>query len=241
MPMVPITEIIILGGGLSISEGISLGLKDLIKDKCTLTINYAYKHFSHTLMVFGDYGLYVPLEAKKENKRKYPDIYEELKKEPLIIYANDKNNLGNWQLPNTLFIKTNSEYNTNPLKQEFYNHFLSGIYTLSLAQFLLDYKGTIFLLGYDFGSLNKKDDNIHYYTKEEINHKGINNTAPYTGHNPNQYFGHFKEPNIKIYNVSPNSNITNFEKIDYKKMFELLSIQTYNQEELRQEIKNKLK
>jgi len=233
-------EIILIGGGSSIKQVDFGTLKPLLATKCVLAINYAFLHFPHTLTVFGDHDFYVPLQAKK-NRKNHPDIYEELKKELLIIYANDKNDLKEWQLSNTIFIKTGSEYNINPLKRDFYTHFLSGIYTLSLAQFLLDYKGVIFLLGFDWGTINKKDNNIHYYSKEEINHRGMNYTAPYTGHNPSQYFGHFKEPNIKIYNVSPNSNITNFEKIDYKKMFELLSIQTFNQEELRQEIKNKLK
>jgi hypothetical protein len=46
---------------------------------------------------------------------------------------------------------------------------------------------------------------------------------------------------IKIYNVSLNSNINCFEKISYEKMFELLSEEIINQEDLRKEIKKKLK
>lgn len=597
-------EIILIGGGKSLSEGISLGLNDRLKDKFVIAINYEYKYFFHTLMVFGDSGFYLPLEAKKSLKD-YPDIYEELKKEPLIIYANDKpKDLINWRLPNTYFIKTKSVYNTNPLKEGFYCydkkteiltdkgwklfkdldktekvatlnidtqkteyqkpikyyefyyegkmiheqgkrldllvtpehqilikkghnqktkgnklyfieaknlpknkimykkffpfyssnkpsyfvlpalknqhkntrdkrkaryyldkkikmshwldflgwylsegccfyrkggnytivisqtkkenikkikkclkkckfhfsiqkndknnknfmifnkqlysflkqfghshdkfipkeflnlvpsllkilfssliagdgtttkggrivnyatsskslandiyelglklgycptltirknntyknkqnkivnrnkqhkkmilyvvyfsktpytvinrkyrksenyngkvycvevpnhtlyirrngksvwcgncHYMSGIYTLSLAQFLLNYEGIIFLLGMDWGAPDNKDRNIHHYTKEEINHRGVNHNTPYIHNAPNKYFCHFKEPKIKIYNVSPQSNIKNFEKIDYPTFFSKLNNVVYNEEELRIYIKEKL-
>jgi len=231
-------QIILVGGGASIKEGVSLGLKEKLDGKFIIAINYAYKHFPHTLCLFGDFNFYVPLEAKKDKPPKHPDIYEELRKEPLLIYDNDKNDLKEWQLPNTLFIKTGEEYNIEPLKKGFYKHFLTGICALSLAQYLLNYNGEIFLLGFDYGSIEKKSKETHYYTKEEINHRGQGLVSHYnsSAHSPGKYFRYFKEPKIKIWNVSAISKIDNFEKIDYNTMFKLLSDIIYEQEKLRKEV-----
>lgn len=237
--IIMINECIILGGGKSISEGISLGIKELLKDRFTIAINYAYRHFPHTCLCFGDHDFYVPKIAQKAPG--HPDIYEELKKEPLIIYNNHKNDLKEFQLPNTIFVKSGCGYNINPLKLGFFCHVITGIFALSLAQFLLDYEGKIFLCGYDWTRIpeNQKPD-IHYYSDQEINHKGKHKSSYYQHNNPDNKFRFFKEPKIKIYNVSTISSIENFEKITYPQMFEMLSKEICNQEELRQEIRNKL-
>jgi hypothetical protein len=49
-----IREIIIIGGGKSISKGLNSGLKDHIKDKFVILTNYAYKFFDGTFLVFQD-------------------------------------------------------------------------------------------------------------------------------------------------------------------------------------------
>lgn len=55
-------------------------------------------------------------------------------------------------------------------------------------------------------------------------------------------FGVYRdEKKIKIYNVSPKSHINIFDKISYEDFFKKLDKNTYNQDELRQHIKNKLK
>lgn len=238
--MINVSEIILIGGGNSISEGIFLNLKEKLGRKFVIAINYAYKHFPHTCMIFGDENFYFPQIAKSQ-RQKYPDIYEELKKESLIFYQNDKNKLKEYQLPNTIYLKSGETYNTNPLKQGFYKHWLTGIFTLSLAQFLIGYNGTIFLLGYDFGTPNRNNKETHYYSDKEINHKGVHRTDVYSARNPTDLFGQFKEPNIKIYNISPLSNIPCFEKINYSSFFYKLSDVVYNQDELRQYILKKLK
>jgi len=237
-----IREIIIIGGGSSIKEGLSLCLKEKLEGKCVFTINYAYKHFPHTCLLFGDKDFYVKTK-NKDNPRTRPDIYEELAKEPLIFYTEINNGLKKFIMPNTYGLLNGEIYNTNPLKLGFYKHFLTGIWAISLAQFIMDYKGTIYLLGYDWTKKpkGKEKTETHYYTKEEINHNGIGKYQVYTSHNPSNYFDKFKEPNIKIYNVSPNSNIKEFEKIDYPTMFNKLGCGVFNQENLRQEIKAKLK
>ena len=230
-----INDILLIGGGKSISEGLSLGLKDKLKDKCVFALNYAFKHFEHTCLFFKDFDFYVPLYAKKkENKDKYPDIYNDLKKEPLIIGHKQNNGLEEFLLPNTKLIESKIE---SPLV---------GIFALDIACRLEP--TNIFLLGFDFSRspipqdkskyTGYADFNIHYY--DDIKHRGISYTSFYDRHNPDNYFSVFNNSKSKIWNVSLESNIENFEKISYDKMFSLLNQEEVNQEEIRQEIKEKL-
>lgn len=240
--MIP-KECVIIGGGKSIQEGIALGLKDRIKDKFVIACNYAYKHFDCTFLAFMDIDFYVKDSERQQIYRdKYPDIYEELKLVPLIVGYKQNPELGKSILPNTLIID-------KPFKDIQIN--LTGIFALSLAVKLK--VETVFLLGFDWtrlteeqkgnkicsSSLNYNID-IHYYGNE-IKHRGSGYVNFYEGHNPSNYFKFFEKCSSKIYNVSLNSNITSFEKISYEQMFNLLSTNKYNQEELRVEIKNKLK
>jgi len=234
-----IKDCVIIGSGKSI-EPYRIELIEKLKDRFVIVINYSYKHFPHTCMCFGDNEFYIPQNAKKYPE-KHPDIYEELKKEPLIIYNNHKNDIIKYQLPNTIFVKSGSGYNINPLKSGFYCHVITGIFALSLAQFLLNYDGIIYICGFDWNRTppNPKID-IHYYSDQELNHKGKHKTDYYKNNNPDNFFGHFKEPKIKIYNVSQLSSIQSFEKIAYEQMFSSLSNEHYDQSELRQEIRKKL-
>ena len=222
MPMVPnmpIEEIIIVGGGLSVSEGLLLGLKSLIKDKCVLGCNYAFKHFDLTALCFTDSGFY-----KTKDPVRNPDIYEELSHLPLIIGLDKNPRLPIH--PNTIIIKQPKTTIINKCP-------VTGLFALAIAE-KLEPKN-IFLLGFDW----TVEGNTHYY--EDTKHRGIGYTKFFKKHNPISYFKYFDNSKSKIYNVSPSSNISNFEKINYKKMFELLSIQTFNQDILRQNIKDLLK
>ena len=220
-------KIIIIGGGESIKEGISLGLRFVIRNNFVIVCNYAYKHFLHNILVCVDKDFYVPQFMKSSHKK--PDIYEELKNESLIITtANISKQV---LLPNTLLVKGSGLYNTNPLEKGFYHPCLCGIFALHLAEFLEPEE--IFLLGFDWTGrrrLNEPPTNYkkiklesHYYTKKEINHDGVGKLSFYKTHNPNNYFKVFNDSKSKIYNVSLKSNIDNFEKISYQQMFTLLS------------------
>lgn len=218
-----INDIIIIGGGCSINEGIPLGLKDKIKDKLIIATNYSYLHFPHTFLTFYDRDFYVPSYAKKYPDQ-HPDIYEELKKEPLIIGYHKNDGLSEFLLPNTILI--------NCPKKELPNPYSTGIFALCIAERLKP--KTIYLCGFDWPRqpipqdktlYNPKSNlDIHYYQKE-IQHSGLGYTGFYDNHNPDKYFKFFKNSNSKIYNVSLNSNINNFEKITYKQMFNLLDNQ----------------
>jgi len=239
--MESIKEVIIIGGGKSISTGLETGLKDHIKDRCVITLNYSFRYFDHTFLCFGDEKFYKDTEPNSP----YPDIYDELGKLPLIIGMKQSINEEKIIHPNTILLPTNYSYNRKDnLKEGVYCSFLVGIFALSLAIYLMEGKGICYLLGYDWSRRNNEQKNnrekinIHYY---DIKHRGTQLTSSYESHEPNYYFKPFEsEKEIKIYNVNPDSNIKNFEKIDYKKMFDLLLDVRYNQIELRDYIKTKV-
>ena len=237
--MKKIKEIIIIGGGSSISKGISLGLIEKLKDKFVIACNYSFLHFPHTFLTCTDREFY-----QTTNLTEHPNISEQLKKEPLIITCMKKSESLVIH-PNTILVKKNRNYNKNPLKEGFI-WVLTGLFSLHLTE-LFEVE-RVFLLGFDYDKRNPEEVdrknyngygnfNIHYYG-DEIKHIGSKKVGFYENHNPNKYFSYFKK--FKIYNVSLNSNIQNFEKINYPTMFKLLSNIEYNQEELKQEIKKKL-
>ena len=235
-----IRECIIVGGGLSIQDGLNQGLQPLLANKFTILTNYSYKDFLGTFLVYSDREFYVPDYAKNyvdETVIRHPDIYEDLKKLPLIVGINE-NGIEEFKLNNTILL--DKSYRAN----------LTGILALKLAEKLMS-EGTIYLLGFDWNrriGLPERDPNynpksnlqIHYYPKEKINHRGQGLIGYYEGHNPDKELSKYLKEGIKIYNVSPKSNINCFEKISYEQMFTLLSKKTYNQEELRNQIRSVL-
>lgn len=226
-----ITEIIILGGGSSIKQADFALLESILATKCTILTNYAFKHFSGTFLAFIDRDFYKP-RPDKDN----PDIYEELKELPLIIGINH-NGIEEFKLDNTILL--DKKYKRN----------LTGVFAIDLALKLMD-RGTIYLLGFDWNrrlNLPEKDPNynpksnlqIHYYN--DVKHRGMGYVGYYENHNPDKEFLEFtQKKDIKIYNVSLQSNINCFEKISYEHMFTLLNKEIYNQEKLRIEIKEKI-
>lgn len=225
-------EAIIIGGGASISEGVSLGLASKLENKCVIALNYAYKYFPHTMLVFIDKEFY-----KTSNITRNPDIYNELKSEPLIVGTHHPE-IQKALHANTIIVTQSSEHaRGKSLEKGFYSGALCGIFALSLVTFLLNYEGIIYLLGYDWTKLSK---DTHFYN--DIKHRGIGYSNYYQTHDADNYFRAFKnESKLKIYNVSLNSNIESFEKIPYEYMFTLLNDTSYNQDELREMIRSKLK
>ena len=231
-------EVIIVGGGLSIKPYISL-LQPILVNKYTILTNYAYKDFSGTFLTFTDSRhFYYPNQDCIE-KKCHPYIYEDLKKLPLIIGIN-QNGVEEFKLPNTILVDKK------------YRRDLTGGTALNILINLLKFKGNVYLLGFDWTRRtelpeNKEDYNpksdlqIHYYPKKETNHQGCGYIGYYEKHNPNKIFDPFsKEKDVKIFNVSPESNINSFEKITYEQMFELLNKEEINQDELRNYIKENL-
>lgn len=234
-------EIIIIGGGSSIKEGIAVGLKDKIANKCVLGTNYSFKHFDLTALCFIDRDFYRPLHMK-QHKDATPDVYEELGKLNYLIIGGRRNpDLDNIAHKNTILIPC-------PKKQLGECPPLTGIFALAIADYFNP--ENIFLLGYDWDRRNPAttprgkyyrpttDRNTHYY--DDVKHKGNGFLGFYENHIPENYFKYFTDSTSKIYNVSLKSNINMFEKIDYSKMFELLSPDVCNKEELQKFIRSTL-
>lgn len=228
-------ECLIIGSGTSIKPWIS-SLQPLCATKFTIGINYSFKTFQTTILTCQDRDFY---HGKPNDMGIYenPDIYDELKKLPLIIGLNT-NGVDEFKLNNTILLpKTEREP-------------LTGLFALKLAMRLMD-TGTVYLLGFDWSrrtGLPERDPNynpkseidLHYY-RNEITHSGTGYYGYYENHDANKEFLKLTKKNtLKIYNVSPDSNITCFEKINYEKMFGLLSTEIINQEVLRTEIRSLL-
>lgn len=219
-------QIIIVGGGSSINEGIKKGLWNKLKNKYTIGLNYSYKYLKSTFQSFVD-------------RKFYQDEINNMLDLPLIIGQKHKLKI----YKNTILLPVGNTY-TRDLSKGVYKGSLVGIFALSLAIHLLD-EGEIFLLGYDFGKLNNeiKDKRwITHFYQGEIRHRGIGKINYYEIKNrANVDFGVYKdEKKIKIYNVSPKSKIEVFEKLDYDQFFFKLDNKIYDQDKLREEIKQKL-
>ena len=209
-------QLIIIGSGYSLNEGITKGLKAKIENKFTCGINYSYRYFNASYLCCMNYTDFYDARRK------------ELKKLPLIITCN-RPHPSKWER-NTILINKNFA--------------LSGILALYIG-ILLEPK-EIFLLGYDFSDDKKIKDKqnrplTHFY-QGDIEHRGIGKSQYYNypGH-AERDFRQFKNSEIKIYNVSLDSKIEVFPKISYDEFFHMLDNKTYNQKELVKQVCKKLK
>jgi len=119
-------------------------------------------------------------------------------------------------------------------------HGLSGIFALSLA--VLEDYNICFALGFDWGSPSNEIRKTHFYqdkfpiitnlndsknSENEIYSHGAGKPGIYLreDNKPNRHikdFDLFLNEKMKIYNVSPSSNLYQFEKIDYPTFFKIL-------------------
>ena len=120
-------QIILIGGGVSLREGINKGLWQRLEGTWTIGLNYSYKYFLSTCLCFVDKDFY---------------FKEKLNSQPLII-GNSNGIKKEKQLPNTIVIRDTAKYDRN-LTLGIYKASLVGLYALSLAIYLLD-EGEIYL------------------------------------------------------------------------------------------------
>ena len=226
-------QCIIWGGGESIKVGLSLNLTEKILDNFVIGCNFSFHHYKPTFTAFIDSSFY----RGKLKKYALPDEnhIQSLKKQSLLVgYKSDLKSKELYN--NTIILKGTPNYSPNIEKNGLYAK-LTGIFATSLASYLMDYSGIIFLLGMDW----TLKGNTHYYPKNEIDHSGQGYVNWYKTHSSENSWSPFLNyKDIKIYNVSLSSNITCFEKISYRNMFKLLDYNTYNQTILRETIKSKL-
>jgi len=247
-------QVIIIGGGRSIKEGIELGLWTKIKDLFTIGTNYSFKYFIPTILTFADVSFY---KEQLENLRKLPCI--------LVGNARIREHKLE-ELPNLYLLPVNNTKYTRDLSDGVYKG-ITGIFALSLAIYILDNleakEKEIFLLGMDWGNIVYENDKVinnfsvseegvdkinpknvirkekgyriltHFYDGE-LYHRGSGKVDYYITHNPEIIFSPYKDiKDIRIWNVSPKSHIPTFPKIDYPTFFRKLVKCSVNVEEVK--------
>ena len=221
-------QLIILGAGVSIQNGINKNLWRKIQNKFVIGLNYSFNYFDSTFHMYVDNQFYI-----KQHKQ--------ISKLPLIVgtyFDNLKIH------KNTITLPTSNKYDSTLIKGV-YKQSLCGIFALSIAIYLQPKE--IYLLGFDAGSVTdniiKKRIETHFYQKDIV-HRGTGKVWYYNI--PNRVNKDFKpfENQTNIYNVSLDSKINTFQKISYDDFFNRLDNDTYNQNNLREQIKislNKIK
>ena len=231
--------------------GIPLKLKEIIKGNYTIGLNYFFRYGCITTFnMFSDWQFYV-------------DNYKSLKKLPLIVGAHDpslKSHKRDITHDNTILLKNSGIYHgKKSISLGCFSKQLIGIFSLSLA-IALEFK-KIFLIGYDACEVNGqthfyqgvadlkksipiyikgklKDHRLHFrgLGKKE---NGKYNTSTYDiKKNLNKkWFAPFINEDVKIYNVSPNSAIDVFEKIDYETFYSKIKNNHIFQDQARTDIR----
>jgi len=216
-------QLIIIGGGTSIKEGIEKGLWGKLDGKFVIGTNYSFNYHIPTVLCYLD-------------NKFFQEQQEKLKTLPLIITKSHQKN----KLNNQIMLKLNSK-GTRDLKNGVYKGSLTGIFALSLGIYLLDV-GEIYLLGYDFGASGyntakdgKTKKSVTHFYQDKIKHRGVGKVNYYnTKGRAERDFAPFKdEKKIKVINVSPLSKINVFEKISYDEFFKKLDDKKYCQTYLR--------
>jgi hypothetical protein len=241
-------QLIIIGGGPSIKDGIVLGLWEKIKYHFTIGTNFSYKYFKPVILTFVDKDFY-EIGSCTFTGEEVLEHRQELAKQHLIV-----GQLHN-QLPtfsNTLLIPARSSYDRT-LATGAYHPWLCGIFALTVGIWALDYANRtndtleIYLLGMDWGEkrkdkmgedineatrkkvalLDEKGEYLTHFYGRDIVHGGTGKVDSFY----NQAMGpdvllapYKKEKKVQIYNVSPQSRIPSeiFPKIGYSEFFQKL-------------------
>lgn len=251
---------IIIAGGNSIRQGELCKAKDLslwqnIQNEFTIGLNFAYKFFTPTVLLYKDYKFYI---AEKDGLSKLPLVFGMQDS----FYSREKLVNTDWNqtyyLSNNIYLLRNRIKEGNVIyhslqgwEKGFYG-ILAGILAIHLA--ICCGCEEIYLLGQDCCAIDGK---THFYEGEidavnkDIDGKeksgvGFNENGKYKTSIYNQNFNEKFEPfkqelnRIKIYNVSPESKITIFPKISYKEFYEKIKTnkQTKHQMYLRYKLLN---
>ena len=213
-------EVVLVAGGVSIRKGIDTGLWDKIKHLDVWSINYAYLSMPY----LPEKELFVDRKFFTRNI----NSLEMLSLKGVQVYSKEHIIYNN--LPIVQYDGIKEEYCNKKMMQEGNTRYigtmgLSGFFALSCA--IAEDYDRIYLLGYDCGTKKKGDTITHFYQdKLEINSCGIGNTDVYYCNDRqdllNVEFNNYNEEMIEIYNVSPDSNLQCFPKINYEQFFNMI-------------------
>jgi hypothetical protein len=222
-------QCIIIGGGASIGEGINLSLWEKIKGLDIWSINFAYK----TMPFLPARQMWIDINFFTKNVGELQKLY----KQGVKMYAKSHIRYTNIPEINSLITTKLPEnyYGVNAHEKKTYfigRSGLSGFFALSLA--VADRYDEIYLLGFDFGTPSLVDKRTHYYQDRvnELKIESVGIKRPEVYLLPNgmvkpevQDFAlYLRESQIKIYNVSPLSNISCFDKITYQEFFDKIGV-----------------
>ena len=250
---------LIIGSGASIRKGQwNIDAKKLpiwwsIRNEFTIGINWSFKYFQPTMLVYSDYHFY---NTEKDN----------LKKLPLVVASQDsyytrilkKNPDEMFHLHDNIYLlKASSQYHgVDSLTKGVYTRKLSGMFALTTAISLGFTE--IYLFGMDCCSTEGR---THFYEGDKdvgvtIDKSGKKNcgigmedgkykTSIYSNINMNEIYLPYKKEleRIKIFNVSLDSKINVFPKIGYSSFYSKIFHDklNINQEEARKETIQKFK
>lgn len=209
-------DVIILGGGASVTEGIEMGLWDIIKGKEIWSLNFAYKAMPY----LPTREVWVDTTFWKNNT----DELESINKRGVQCHAkkNDRYNM----------ISDIIQHDTSRKPDDKNKLFigamgLCGLFALALA--IQEKYERIFLLGYDWGTPVRSNTHTHFYQGMSgitYQSRGVGRPDVYIQDNSNpkngvRDFDAFKN-HKEIYNVSIISHITSFPKLKYEEFYERL-------------------
>lgn len=215
-------QVILLGAGSSVKEGIRMNLFEKIKDKNVWSLNFAYL----TLPFLPRRQLWIDASFFNNNI----DSLQELSRKGVGMYA--KYHTRQARISDIHQYQVTKERKYYQGKEGISKNLLfigemglTGIFALSLA--IAEGYGVIFVLGFDFGGVIPGSNQTHYYQNDiQVISAGVGRPEIYLNkqgmvRNEVKDFEVFarEETDVKIYNVSPQSNIPYFEKIDYETFF----------------------
>ena len=218
---------IILCSGESLNEGIDLGLWKQIKGKDIWGLNSIFKYmpYNPTRQLWVDVSLF---RHEAHNLQLMQKAGVQLHCKYHIHYAFLGDIINQHQC-----CREREFYSKNKMKDVSHLFIgqmgLVGFFATSLA--IKEGYETIYLLGSDWGTKSNYERKTHCYQDKikdlNIKSSGAGNPGIYldTHDKPNKKIQDWKiylKEDVKIYNVSPNSNIECFEKIDYPTFFKKL-------------------
>ena len=218
---------ILVGGGVSLKEGIEKGLWEQIKLEPSIwSCNYAYV----TMPYLPDTQTWVDIDFYKRNDYEMQKLWE------LGVKMYTRKQQAYAGLSKCITQHESTRDKKNYFGREaiqknliYYGGMgLSGMFALSLA--IAQGYDEIYLLGYDFGTPTISTKETHYYQKElpHIYSTGVGHPEVYRMNDDTvkreveDFKIYLNTPNVNIYNVSMISNINYFPKITYEQFFERL-------------------
>lgn len=227
-------EVIILGGGYSVKEGIDKGLWDKIKGLDIWALNVTYKtmpYLPNKELWVDFHNFYRAYEAEILNLdchlvTKYQSYYTTIDKITILTPTNK---------PDEFYGREALQKGKIFIGQRGF----CGIMALSYAV-ALGYN-IIYLLGYDFGNISTSNGKRTHYFDDNMADYGIKrgyenprytvfvdkNGKVKTDVKDFQLYSDISD--LKIYNVSLESNIPYFEKISYEDFFDLIKKEESNE------------